>query len=42
MISADVMLEGLGAGLSALALWAYLRRELGTSGPPIGVSWRWS
>ncbi len=25
MISADVMLEGLGAGLSALALWAYLR-----------------
>lgn len=25
MISADVMLEGLGAGLSALALWAFLR-----------------
>jgi len=25
LISADVMLEGLGAGLSALALWAYLR-----------------
>ena len=25
MISADVMLEGLGSGLSALALWAYLR-----------------
>jgi len=25
LIAADVMLEGLGAGLSALALWAYLR-----------------
>ncbi|WP_420132564.1 glycosyltransferase family 39 protein [Rhodopseudomonas sp.] len=25
LISADVMLEGLGAGLSAAALWAYLR-----------------
>ncbi|MFZ5739809.1 glycosyltransferase family 39 protein [Rhodopseudomonas palustris] len=27
LISADVMLEGLGAGLSAAGLWAYLRAE---------------
>jgi hypothetical protein len=37
MISADVMLEGLGAGLSALALWAYLRASLEPERP---ANWR--
>ena len=37
MISADVMLEGLGAGLSALALWAYLRAN---SEPDRPGNWR--
>ncbi|UYO39023.1 hypothetical protein KQX62_20225 [Rhodopseudomonas palustris] len=33
LISADVMLEGLGAGLSAAGLWAYLRAEAKPDAP---------
>lgn len=37
LISADVMLEGLGAGLSAAALWAYLRAS---AEPTSAARWR--
>ncbi|MBB1092283.1 glycosyltransferase family 39 protein [Rhodopseudomonas palustris] len=37
LISADVMLEGLGAGLSAAALWAYLRAS---AAPDSAARWR--
>ncbi|ABD06276.1 conserved hypothetical protein [Rhodopseudomonas palustris HaA2] len=37
LISADVMLEGLGAGLSAAALWAYLRAS---AEPEKAARWR--
>lgn len=36
LISADAMLEGLGAGLSAAGLWAYLRAEEAPE-----ERWRW-
>jgi hypothetical protein len=37
LLCSDVMLEGLGAGLSALGLWAYLRAR---EQPQSGARWR--
>ena len=38
LLGSDVMLEGMGAGLSALAIWAYLRARERDQDP---ARWRW-